>query len=228
MNTEIEVENFTRALNELLDDPLLVRSDPNAEEAYGIAKSTYVQFRKLLTDKMEDLRDFRRMTDESDDIEKESRKLEDDVALFESTLHEQQEKENELQIEANELRELTESIRRWSEDASRISEKRIRIGQKNLDLSASVVDSSRDLRTVERDMNIRMEEKDNLTNKINRLNKEMTQLNNTITQFSISVSFLCAHLLSWPAIIYSQSLIFYRPQTLIRLQETKKQNLQVR
>lgn len=188
MNTEREVENFTKALNELLDDPALIKNDASAEEAFGAAKATYVQFRKMLTHKMEDLRDFRRMTDESDDIEKEARKLEDDVALFETTLHEQQEKQNEIQIETNELRELVETVRRWSEDASRIAEKRIRISQKSLDLTASVVDSSRDLRTVERDMNIRMEEKDQLTGKINRLNKEMTQLNNAITNFSISVS----------------------------------------
>jgi chromosome segregation ATPase len=185
MDNMAEVEVFTKTLNELVD----TLSQPrDTEENYHRLASFYQQFRKLLSDKMEDLRDYQRLTEESSDIEKESSRLEDDIEIFESTLLGQEGTESDIQVELNELRELVDVARRWSEDASRIAEKRMQIVQKNQNLTASVVDSSRDLRTVESEMNELMEKKDTLTNRINRLNKEMTQLNNAVSTLSIQVS----------------------------------------
>lgn len=185
MITNEEVAAFAKAINEIVD----TLATPNeTEENYHKLKFFYQQFRKLLSDKMEDLRDFQRLTEESSDIEKEGGRLEDDIEIFESTLLKQEGVESDVQLELNELRDLVDLARRWSEDATRIAEKRMQIQQKNQNLTASVVDSSRDLRTVEREMNDLMEKKDIFTTKINRLNKEMTQLNNAVSTLSIQVN----------------------------------------
>jgi chromosome segregation ATPase len=183
-----EVEVFQAAMKDLSDDFALILSDPNAQEQYRTLKATYQNMRKAVESKVDDLRDFRRMTGEAGDLDKEIKRLQDDISHYNATLKDQTEKRDEAQSEVNELRELVDTIRRWSDDAGRIAEKKLQIYQKKLDLNATVTDSTRDLKTVDRQITELKEEKEVLSNKILRLNKEMSDINHRISEVSTQVS----------------------------------------
>ena len=182
-----EVEVFQVAMKKLVSDSSLVQSDPNAQEQYRILKATYQNMRKAVESKVDDLRDFRRMTGEAGDLEKDIKRLQDDISHYNANLKDQSDKNDEAQTEVDDLRELMDTIRRWSDDASRISEKKLQIHQKKLDLNATVNDSTRDLKTVDRQITELKEEKEAHSNKILRLNKEMSDINHRISEVSTQV-----------------------------------------
>jgi chromosome segregation ATPase len=182
-----EITVFQAAMKELMTNPNLVQTDTNAQEQYNSLKTTYQTMRKAVESKVDDLRDFRRMTGEASDLEKEIKRLQDDIVHYNATLKEQSEKRDESQVEVDELRELIDVIRRWSDDSGRIAEKKMQILQKKLDLQATVTDSTRDLKTVDRQIAELREEKESLSNKILRLNKEMSEINHRISEVSTQV-----------------------------------------
>lgn len=186
-----EVEVFRAAMKELMIDFSLVQSDPNAQEQYRTIKATYQNMRKAVESKVDDLRDFRRMTGEAGDVEKEMKRLQDDISHYNATLKDQSDKRDEAQAEVDDLRELVDTVRRWSDDANRVAEKKLQIHQKKLDLNATVTDSTRDLKTVDRQISELKEEKETFSNKILRLNKEMSDINHRISEVSTQV---CAYL----------------------------------
>jgi DNA repair exonuclease SbcCD ATPase subunit len=185
-----ELEEFSRSMNALLDEDTskLLKVDQAAVEQYRNDKSTYQRWRKVIADNMDDVRVFRRMTDESTEAETATERLQADLTHHQAKANDQKELLAESQPVADELRALVDAAKRWSEDANRIADKKIEINQKHADLSASTAHTGRDLRTVEREMAEKMEDKDNLTNKINKLNKEMSSLNNLLSQLSSQVS----------------------------------------
>lgn len=182
-----EVAVFQAAMKELVNNPLLVQTDATAQEQYNSLKTTYQAMRKAVENKVDDLRDFRRMTGEAGDYEKEIKRLQDDILHYNATLKDQSEKRDEAQAEVDELRELIDTVRRWSDDAGRVAEKKLQIHQKKLDLKATVTDSTRDLKTVDRQIAELREEKEAQSNKFLRLNKEMSDVNHRISEVSTQV-----------------------------------------
>jgi myosin heavy subunit len=187
---EDELQKFLKNMKALEDDEDLVGSDHTAEEQYRATLDKYQRWRKVVSERMDDLRDYSRMTSEAAELEKETSRLQDDIGHYQATLKDQRGKEAEVLSEKQELDTLAIAAKGWSGDATRIAEKRMQISQKNLDLTATATatDNTRDLRTVEREVDELSEEKDNLSNKINRLNKEMTNLNTRFNQLSTQVS----------------------------------------
>jgi DNA repair exonuclease SbcCD ATPase subunit len=186
---DLEDEDSLRLFQETLaalasDTSPLLKVDARHQET----KAKYVEWKKIVVECMDDLRDYQRMNKEMNDTEKEHQRLSEDASHFQAKLRNQKSEKTDLQVSDEELRDIAELSKRWSEDAGRLAEKRMQIGQKELDLSASVTDSGRDLKTVEREMNEKMEEKDMLSNKINTLNREATKLNTLLANLSSSVS----------------------------------------
>lgn len=209
---ENEAAIFNETMNEFMKESIFVQRNEDAKEQYLASKATYQKMRKIVENKMDALRDFRRMTGEAADLEKESKRLQDDVLQYSASLKDKSEEKDDAQSEVNELRGLVDTIRRWGDDAGRILGKKMEIKQKTSDLNASVTDSSRDLRTVERSLTDLKEEKEVLTNKIFRLNKEMTTLNNEVTNKSIQVrSDICTSVVCSKILLsaISQILIFF-------------------
>ena len=176
------------SMNYLMKESDFVQFDEAEADRYREIKATYQRWKKFVSDNMDDLRDFCRMTDEAAGLEKELQTLDDDVSRNKTNLDRQKDQAAEIQTEVDQLRELGNAAKRWSEDAGRIAEKRMQIAQKYSDLNASAVDDGRrDLRAVEKDIDTRTEEKDNLSNKNSKLNKEMANLNNKISALSSQV-----------------------------------------
>lgn len=182
-----EVEVFQQGIQDL--HQLFVDSDSGRQEEDARLKETYQSMRKTIESRMDDLNDFRRLTGEEADMEKEIKKLQDEITRYTSTLKEHNENKDEAQTEVDELRLLIDLTRRWSDDANRIMGKKMQIHQKKLDLSASTTaDTSRDLKTVDRAVSNLREEKESLSTKIAELNKEMTAINRKISDKSTAVS----------------------------------------
>lgn len=176
-----DVQLFMDTLEELgsASSPLL-RTDPR--EAQG--KEQYENWRKLVSECMDDARDYRRVSKELSDVESEHSRLSDDFRRRQTALKQQREEKDDLGRTEDELRELADVAKRWLGEAQRIADKHIQIGQQQLDLTATLGDCSRDIKDVERDLNRKMADKDDLGDKINELNKEMTQLNQVISDLS--------------------------------------------
>jgi len=184
---DAEADVFQQGIQEL--QQLLVDSDSGRQEEDARLKETYQSMRKTIESRMDDLNDFRRLTGEEADMEKEIKKLQDEITRYTSTLKEHNEIKDEAQTEVDELRLLIDVTRRWSDDANRIMAKKMQIHQKKLDLSASTAaDTSRDLKTVDRAVSNLREEKESLSTKIAELNKEMTGINRKISDKSTAVS----------------------------------------
>lgn len=171
-----------------MNDSVLVRIDEAMAERHRAAKTNYTRWKRIVSDCVGDLRDYGRYIQETADLEKEAKQLQDALSKSQSVLQDEKEKCQELQTEADELQALVDATKRWSDDAGRIAEKRMQINQKFLDLSITQTDTGRDLKTVEKEMNDRMEKKDQLTDKISKLNKESTRLNDKISNFSQAAS----------------------------------------
>lgn len=190
-----ETEIFHETLQDVFDK---AQTEDNARE-YNARKHMYETMRKSVEDKIDDLRDFRRLTGEADELEREIKRLTDIVVQCNTDLKERSAKRDEAQAEVDELRAVLDMIRRWSDDAVRIAEKKLQAQQKQRDLNATLTDSSRDLKTVDRQIVELREEKEGLANKIVRLNKEMSDFNHRISEVSSqvrSISFLLSLLRS--------------------------------
>jgi chromosome segregation ATPase len=183
-----ETKIFIETMKSLASDKDIIDTDDNAQEKYKSLKTAYQSMRKALEGGIDDIRDSRRMTDESCDLEKDVQKLQDELNHCHSTFKEQTIVRDDLQKEVIDLRELVDTIRRWMDDAGRIVEKKLQICQKKLDLRTTSTDSSRDLKTVDRHITELREEKEALSSKILRLNKEMSELNQKISEVSSAVS----------------------------------------
>lgn len=153
----------------------------------GADRLFYLSMRKSIEGKADDLRDFKRMTVEASDLEKEIKRLQDDILHHHETLAMQKALCDKGQYEVDDTIGLVDTIRRWSEDAVRVVDKKIQIKQKILDLKATCADSTRDLKTVDRQIAEMREEKEMMSTKILRLNKEMSDLNHKISEVSTSV-----------------------------------------
>jgi chromosome segregation ATPase len=185
LRSDTEIEVFNSTIDEFMNDSTLIDrgSSSNAQELQA-----YQKMRKSIESKIDDLRDYRRLTDEANDLEKEIKRWQDELTHFATVLTAQIEARDEAQKVATELSSLVDTIRRWSDDASRVIEKKLQIQQKMLDLKATATDSTRDLKTVDRHISEMRGEKEEMSNKILSLNKEMSDLNNKISEISTSVS----------------------------------------
>ena len=184
---EEEVIVYEAQFVKLRDEFVDAASGPRDED--GKLKETYQNMRKAIESNMDSLNDFRRLTGEETDLEKEIKKLQEDITKFSSTLKDHNETKEEAQTEVDELRLLIDLTRRWSDDANRIVGKKMQIQQKQMDLSAATtVDTSRDLKTVDATVSKLREEKESLSNEIAKLNKEMTAINRKISEKSTAVS----------------------------------------
>lgn len=189
-----ETKIFIEAMKNFENDKDIVDTDENAQEKYKSLKTAYQSMRKALEGGIDDLRDSRRMTEETIDLEKDVQRLQDELTHCHSTFKEQTVLRDDLQKEVIDLRELVDTIRRWMDDAGRIVEKKLQICQKRLDLRATSTDNSRDLKTVDRHITELREEKEALSSKILRLNKEMSELNQKISEVSSAVSSFNNHI----------------------------------
>jgi len=188
LESEEDAARFMETMNFFMKESEFVKFDEAEANRYREIKATYQRWKKIVSDNMDDLRDFRRITIEVSDLEKELQTLDDDVTRNKTKLDREKDRATEIQTEVDQLRELGNLAKRWSEDAGRIAEKRMQITQKYSDLNASAVDDGRrDLRSVEKDIDARTEEKDSLSNRISKLNKEMATLNNKISALSTQV-----------------------------------------
>ena len=183
-----EPKVFKTKMASLKESSSLVKAADAEVTEHNQLKARYERWRKSATEKMDDLRDFRRLREEKQKLELALEQQQDDLNTFHVTLSEHKESAKDIKSEVDELKELLEACRRWSGDASRISEKRMQIDQKKQDMSLETAFAGRDLRTVEREISDQMEEKDNHMNRINRLNREMTTLNNRIATLSTQAS----------------------------------------
>ena len=195
-----ETKIFIEAMKALESDQTIVDTDEHAQEKYKSLKTAYQSMRKALEGGIDDLRDSRRMTDETSDLEKDVQRLQDELNHYHSIFKEQTTVRDDLQKEVIDARELVDTIRRWMDDAGRVVEKKLQIRQKKLDLRTTSTDSSRDLKTVDRHITELREEKEVLSTKILRLNKEMSELNQKISEVSSAVStinrYICRMLVS--------------------------------
>lgn len=180
-----EVQIFQLSMDELMGDSSpLINIDPQQVQT----KANLERWKRIVSECLDDVRDYHRMNQEMTQVDKENQKLVDDVAHYQAKLREQKNEKADFEKSDAELREALDVAKRWVEDATRVSEKRIHCSQKQIELSASLVETGRDIKTVERELNQKMEEKDEYSNKINVLNREMTNLNNRISQLSMSAS----------------------------------------
>lgn len=183
-----EAKAFKTQMDLLKQESSLIKT-PDAEVVqYTKLKAKYEEWRRSLNDKMEDLRDFRRLREEKIRLELILEQQSDDMSTLQATLTKHKDTATAINAELAELRELLDSSKQWSSDASRISEKRMQIDQKKHDMTLDTDLTGRDLRIVEREIADKMEEKDSFMNKINRLNKEMTALNTRVAQLSTQAS----------------------------------------
>jgi hypothetical protein len=110
---------------------------------------------------MQDVLEYRRVANEANELEQNTRDLESTVYENTRNLDGVKDKSSGLNTEVTGLRDLLDASKRWNEAANRIAEKRMQVNQKQLDLSISHSDmGSRDLKTVERELADRMEHKE--------------------------------------------------------------------
>jgi chromosome segregation ATPase len=182
---EAEVAVFQEAIAALMDNDSLIETSNNNRD-----RTLYQSMRRAIEEKVDDLRDFKRMTNEATELEKVIKRLQDDLLHHRETLATQSDKRDREQKVVDELSELVDTIRRWAEDAGRVVDKKMEINQKVLDLKATSADSTRDLKTVDRQITEMREERDMMSAKVARLHKETSDLNNKISEISNSVRFM--------------------------------------
>lgn len=187
LDSDDEVKTFDNTMKALIHGDIIAFDEAEFNKFKALQKQ-YKGWRASIGKLADDLRDFRRMSEEAKALEQEIQDARKECQTIQTTLTQQKKQTAKLQAEVDDLRNLQDTTKRWADDASRIKEKRMQIGQKNIDLSVSQAGAGRDLRTVEKEMADRMEQKDSHMNNINRLNKEMTQLNNMVASLSTQVS----------------------------------------
>jgi chromosome segregation ATPase len=185
---ESEAVVFQDSIANLIEESPFVNYDADAMEKYKHTKASYQNMRKILEGNLGTLSDFRRLTSEAVDLEKEVKRLEEDVTHYSNTLKHQLQSKDDTERELKDVRDLKLMIEKWTEHAGRIAEKKLQIHHKKMDLSAMVTDSSRDLKTVDREIANLREEKESLSTKISRLNKELSEINSRISVLSERVS----------------------------------------
>ena len=109
MNLE-ETTTFIKAMKQLETDKDIVDTDGQAQEKYRSLKAAYQSMRKALESGIDDLRDSRRITDETKNLEKDVQRLQDELNHIHSTFKEQTISRDELQKKVIDLRELVDTI----------------------------------------------------------------------------------------------------------------------
>jgi chromosome segregation ATPase len=111
---------------------------------------------------MQDVLEYRRVANEANELEQNTRDLESTVSENTRNLDGVKDKSSGLNTEVTGLRDLLDASKRWNEAANRIAEKRMQVNQKKSDLTMSHSDmgGGRDLKTVERELADRMEHKE--------------------------------------------------------------------
>jgi chromosome segregation ATPase len=144
------------------NSPLLKQDERNKA-----AKGYYHNWRKIVSENVNDVLDYRRVVNEASELELNIAELERILSDKSLGLEQARSRGEELQSEVDELRELLDASKRWAEAAGRIAEKRMQVNQKKLDLSMSIADiGGRDLKTVEQEVAERLEKKDNFSNQV--------------------------------------------------------------
>jgi len=182
LDDDESVAIFREKMNALMasDSPLLMDGENNKT-----AKSQYQKWRKIVTENMNDILEYRRIANEVNDMEHNCSSLEAIVEERKEDLDTAKTSQDEILSEVDGLRGLMESCKMWQGAVDRINNKRSQAMNKSNTLSISEsVYSGRDLKTVERDLAEKTEKKDEYLEKISRLNKEMTKINNHMSSAS--------------------------------------------
>ncbi|CAJ1930289.1 unnamed protein product [Cylindrotheca closterium] len=182
LDDQDSVQVFSEQMKMLMgsESPLLKDGENNKT-----AKSQYQKWRRITTENMNDILEYRRIANEVNDIEHNCTSLETVVEERKEDLETTKTARDEILSEVDGLRSLLESCKMWQGASDRINLKRSQAMNKCNTLSISEsVHSGRDLKTVERDFAEKTEKKDEYQEKISRLNKEMTKINNQMSSVS--------------------------------------------
>jgi myosin heavy subunit len=188
-----EVDTFLESMRKLAkeDSDLvkLFKGNDEDRERVNNEKSQMKLWRSKISDKMTDLRDLSRMTEELKALEKDQTSLEADISALRTSQKNKQSILDDAELEDNELKDILDCSRSWLGDANRISDQKMKIQQRRSDIrSAAPIGQDRDLRTVEREVSDQAENTDRIMNEINALNKEATRLNTTNANLQNEVS----------------------------------------
>jgi chromosome segregation ATPase len=213
---------FQESIAELMKNDSLVETSNNDQD-----RVLYQSMRKSIEEKVDDLRDFKRMTGEATELEKEIKRLQDDLMHHRETLATQGDTRDREQKVVDELNGLVDTIRRWAEDAGRVIDKKMEIKQKVLDLNATSADTTRDLKTVDRQITEMREEREMMSNKVARLHKETSDLNSKISEVSnlVRVAFESR---PFGRCISDDTILFSRRPKMKHLLEKRKKSMQLR
>lgn len=162
------VKIFTDKIKELSkkDSRLMVDLMKEGENK-KTAKSHFQKWRKLVTENMDDILDYRRIANEVNDMEHNCTTLETLLAEKKEDLQAAQVSLDESIAEVDGLRSLLESCKMWQSAADRISNKRSQAMNKSSTLSISEsMHNGRDLKTVEKDLAEKTEKKDEYQEKV--------------------------------------------------------------
>lgn len=155
---------FSRKMKSLMksDSPLIKEGEKNKT-----ARSQFQTWRKIVTENMNDILEYRRIANEVNDIEHNCSSLETVLTEKKEYLETSKVSLDEIISEVDGLRGLLESCKMWQSAADRISNKRSQAVNKSNTLSISEsVHNGRDLKTVERDFAEKTEKKDEYQEKV--------------------------------------------------------------
>lgn len=164
MVTTDEMKAFTDQLKKLggMESILL-----KADERNKTARSLYQNWRKVVSENMDDVLDYRRICKETTNLDKNISDLDKSLQQLSDELNQATDTKNNLQAESDEVRQLLEDAKRWAENASRIATKRLQVNDKQISLSVTSGDlHGRDMQTVETDLEERMEAKEKHSNMV--------------------------------------------------------------
>jgi uncharacterized phage infection (PIP) family protein YhgE len=164
MVTTDEMKAFTDQLKKLggMESILL-----KADERNKTARSLYQNWRKVVSENMDDVLDYRRICKETATLDKNISDLDKNLQQLSDELNQATDTKHNLQAESDEVRQLLEDARRWAETASRIATKRLQVNDKQISLSVTSGDlHGRDMQTVEADLEERMEAKEKHSNMV--------------------------------------------------------------
>jgi hypothetical protein len=165
LDSEEIISTFANGMQKLMakDSPLI-----KADENNQTSRSNYQKWRKVVTENMDDVLDYRRIANEVNDMERNCLSLEQTLKEKAEDLDSAKKAKEELQSEVNSLRELLESCKVWHAAASRISGKGLQAKNKNdtLSITNDDIGNGRDLKTCEKDHAEKMEKKEAFQNKV--------------------------------------------------------------
>lgn len=156
---------FVEKIDSLMaeDSPLIKTDEKNQQ-----SRSKYAKWRKIITENMNDLMDFKRMAAEAEEMKRNLKDYEKVIVEKTKDLDDAKAKSSEIQVETSELRVLQDAAKMWRAATNRLNEKRMQARLKDHDLlvNSSSMSNGRDLKTVEKDLSEKNQKKDEFAEKV--------------------------------------------------------------